>query len=155
MSFKIINENKVLQNTISPKLIEPGTHYFLNQSLKQCKQTKYNLYSHVFNFVSAIIFLGSISIFLYIQYKNHNNEKLKEKKEYDTQNQYQKIIHIIQEHNYDTMKQKQDIITNLPTYTNETIHNPLLSTAIHPPHQQNTEYKDPSKYLDANIKYFM
>lgn len=152
MSFKIIHENKVLQNMTYPKLIEPGTHYFLNQTLKQCKQQKYNLYNTIFNLTSAVLFIGSITIFLYIQYRNHNDIQVKQQKEYEKHEQYNKIVNIIQEHNYDKMKQKQNIITNLPTYTNETSHNPLLTTSFT---NVREEYKDPSKYLDPNIKYLV
>lgn len=152
MSFKIIHENKVLQNITYPKLIEPGTHYFLNKTLKQCKQQKYNLYNTIFNLTSAVLFIGSITIFLYIQYRNHNDVQVKEQKEYEKHEQYNKIVNIIQEHNYDKMKQKQNIITNLPTYTNETSHNPLLTTSFT---NVREGYKDPSKYLDPNIKYLV
>lgn len=136
MGFSIINDNKIIKKALNPKLIEPGTYYFFKETLKNCKKTKYNVYNNLFNIIITIIFVLGISLFLYIQYKNRNDEKLREKKEFEKQNQYSKIVKIIQEHNYEKAKEKQQIITNLPTNTSD-------------------EYLGPQHLLDENIKYFI
>lgn len=150
MSYTLLNNN-IIKEVISPKLIEPGTHYFFKETLKNCKKIKYSFYNKLFNIIITLIFVLAISTFLYIQYKNVNNKKLKENQEKIKEYQYGKIMRIIEEHNQEKARQRQELITNLPTNTS------IKKTFNNNNNINNNEeqYLGAEHLLDPNIKFFM
>ena len=64
-----------------PKLIEPGTKYFLYETLKKCNLNKKNLYNTLFNLGLLLIFIFILGMILI--YKNNTkmtiNDKIKKK----------------------------------------------------------------------------
>ena len=53
----------------TPMLIEPGTKYFLNETLKKCNNVKNTYYNLVYNTIGFIIFFLILAIFLIVRYK--------------------------------------------------------------------------------------
>lgn len=58
-----------MNNTISPKLIEPGVRYFLSGTLKECRKFKDNNATIIFNFSMTCLLFMLIGGFLYYRYK--------------------------------------------------------------------------------------
>lgn len=74
-----------IRNPIS--LIEPGVKSFLKISLQNCKQLKEQYYSAIFNASAFAVFVGIVSIILFIKYKfkstpEERENKLQEQREY-------------------------------------------------------------------------
>ena len=68
------------ENFSRPLLIEPGTRYFLNETLKKCHIFKENYKNVLFNIVLFILFLLILGIVLAIKYKGKLTlEEIKEK----------------------------------------------------------------------------
>ena len=94
-----------------PKLIEPGTKYFLYETLKKCNLNKKNLYNTLFNLGLLLIFIFILGMILI--YKNNTkmtiNDKIK-KKELQTRYILDKIK------KYKMNKEKSENITTLPNF---------------------------------------
>lgn len=101
-----------------PKLVEPGTKYFLNETLKKCNKIKNTYYNFVYNTIGFITFFVILGIFLFIRYKGkltpvEKEIKLRKQKTY--------ILSKIKQMQ-DINKQQQQIsnmITDLPKLTND------------------------------------
>lgn len=98
-----------------PLLIEPGVKYFLEKSLNQCNKFKENHYSFLFNIILGLIFIFIVSIILYSKYKGHitpeeKMSKLRKEKQYI-------MTKLIQLSDY-KKKSSQNLITNLPDWSN-------------------------------------
>ncbi len=96
-----------------PKLIEPGTRYFLNASLNRCSELKNKYYNLVFNITVFIGLLSTIGLILYFKYKGrlskHDMEiKETQKREY--------VMSRIKNYQDTRRKEQQQIITNLPKW---------------------------------------
>lgn len=99
-----------------PLLIEPGVKYFLNETLKQCKEFK-NKYNNILLnlglFVAFIMILGLILLFMY-KGKLTPSEK--------AQRNYQQQQYILSKiRNFEEAKKlaSQELITGLPAWENE------------------------------------
>ena len=101
------------KNTGPPKLIEPGTRYFLNASLNRCSEIKNKYYNQIFN-ISVFIFLSCIiGLVLFFKYKGRLSKyemeiKETQKKEY--------IMSKIKNYQDTRRKEQQQMITNLPKW---------------------------------------
>jgi uncharacterized membrane protein len=93
-------------------LIEPGTRYFLDKTLKECHKTKMNYLNILYNIGYLFLFLLIVSLFLYYQYYN---KKSFEQKKHD---EIEKDMYILQKiHQYQRDKQHfEERITNLPRW---------------------------------------
>ena len=94
-------------------LVEPGVKYFFNETLKQCKNTKYSYYNSLFNFTLTVMFLLIVGLILLTNYKNKQNsyqrrEKLRKQEEYLAS----KIHKIKQEQ----QRERGQMITNIPEF---------------------------------------
>jgi hypothetical protein len=86
------------KNSGPPKLIEPGTRYFLNASLNRCNEIKNKYYNQIFN---ISVFKGRLS-------KYEMEIKETQKKEY--------IMSKIKNYQDTRRKERQQMITNLPKW---------------------------------------
>lgn len=98
---------------INPRLIEPGVKYFLNETLKQCKEFKNQYHNLLFNIVLFLVFITILSTILLIKYKGKLTPSEKEMKNREKQ---QYILSKIK--NYQDAKRiaQQELITGLPQW---------------------------------------
>jgi hypothetical protein len=99
-----------------PLLIEPGVKYFLNETLKQCRdfKNKYqNLLLNVGLFFGFLILLGLI---LFFKYKGKLTSSEKAQRNYEQQ---QYILSKIQNFQEAKKRASQELITGLPAWENE------------------------------------
>jgi hypothetical protein len=108
-------------------LIEPGTHYFINQTLKNCKIVKEEYYNNIFNIALFLSLLLLIIFLLIIRYKGKITPVEKKNKERVKQ---EYILSKIKNYQDAKQRHRQEIITNLPKWENneyEIIHRKLYS----------------------------
>jgi len=96
----------------TPKLIEPGVKYFIQSTLKRCRENKHTYFSFLFNIICFISFISFLICFLIYKYKGklsplEKEEKLKQQKYY--------IFSKIKQ--FQSM-QSNNLITNLPKWNN-------------------------------------
>jgi len=99
-----------------PTLIEPGTKYFLNQTLKQSHNYKIKFYNQMFNiglFITFFIILGAILLY---KYKGRLTPTEKENKNKEKQ---QYILTRIKKFQDAKRIAHQELITGLPEWENE------------------------------------
>ena len=99
-----------------PLLIEPGVKYFLNETLKQCRdfKNKYqNLLLNVGLFFGFLILLGLI---LFFKYKGKLTPSEKAQRNYEQQ---QYILSKITNFQEAKKRASQELITGLPAWENE------------------------------------
>jgi hypothetical protein len=94
-----------------PNLIEPGTKYFLRNTLESCKKFRERHINFIFNLTLIIGFLIVLGIILYFRFKGNINpeekrKKLRKEKEYI-------LTKLVQLSDY-KKKKSQNLITNLP-----------------------------------------
>jgi hypothetical protein len=94
-----------------PELIEPGTKYFLSESLKQCKQVKDSWTNIYCNLAFILIFTGILALVLYNKYKGREQaEKESEKKNLEKELYLSRLLQ-----KYQASKADNRVgITNLP-----------------------------------------
>ena len=98
----------------SPNLVEPGTRYFLYETLKNCNKNKKNLYNLLINLSLLIFVVGGISSFLYYRYKN---KKYDESRLIEKQREKElAIVTTIKKLNEKHYKEKGYLITDLPKF---------------------------------------
>jgi hypothetical protein len=105
-----------LESFTKPVLIEPGVKYFLNETLKQCRdfKNKYNnLLINVSLFLFFILILGAILIYKY-KGKLTPQEKIEKTKE-----KQQYILSKIKMLQEEKKRAHQEIITGLPNFSND------------------------------------
>jgi hypothetical protein len=98
-----------------PTLVEPGTKYFLKETLKQCRDFKNKYNNTLFNISIGVAFFILIAIILFIKYKGKPTPAEKERKNKEKQ---QYILSKIK--NYQDAKRaaQQELITGLPDWDN-------------------------------------
>ena len=72
-------------NLQPPILVEPGVKYFLNTTLKQCKDFKEKYNNVVFNIGGFLLFVGVMSCILIYKYKGKLNPSEKRQQELQKQ----------------------------------------------------------------------
>ena len=99
-----------------PSLIEPGVKFFLNETLKQCKDFKNKHNNTIFNIGLFLFFLFLLGAILLYKYKGKLT--VPEKRKQDREKQ-QYILSKIK--NFQDAKRiaQQELITGLPTWENE------------------------------------
>jgi hypothetical protein len=99
-----------------PLLIEPGVKYFLNETLKQCREFKnkyQNILLNVGLFFGFLILLGLILLF---KYKGKLTSSEKAQRNYEQQ---QYILSKIKNFQEAKKRASQELITGLPAWENE------------------------------------
>ncbi len=99
----------------SPMLTEPGVKYFINETLKQCRQFKENHQHIIFNIGLLVMFFIILGVFLFYKYKGKLSEEEIEQKEL-LKKQY--ILSKIRNFKDAKIKSQQELITGLPHYEN-------------------------------------
>jgi hypothetical protein len=99
-----------------PRLIEPGTKYFLNETLKQCNVYKNNYYNLVINIGLFIGFLTILGLILLYKYKGRLTQIEKQNKDKEKQQYILSKIKIFQEAK---KVAHQELISGLPGWDNE------------------------------------
>ena len=103
-------------NLQPPILVEPGVKYFLNTTLKQCKDFKEKYHNVVFNIGGFLLFIVVLAGILIYKYKGKLNNS--EKRQLELQKQ-EYILSKIKNYQDAKRKESQDLITGLPTWNNE------------------------------------
>lgn len=96
---------------IKPELIEPGTKYFLRNTLESCKKFREKHINFIFNLTLIFGFFIILAIILYFRYKGNISQEEKTKK-LKREKQYI-MTKLIQLSDY-KRKKSQNLITNLP-----------------------------------------
>ena len=96
-----------------PRLIEPGTRYFIKESLKNSNKFRTNYNNNVINVSLFVIFIIILGIFLFIRYKGkltplEKENKLNEQKTY--------ILSKIKQLQDVKRQRSQELVTNLPKF---------------------------------------
>lgn len=107
-----------LQET--PALIEPGTKYFLRETLKNCNNKKVYYYSLLFNLICFFLFFGILGTFLYYKKKYRLTPKEKEKKKIQEQ---EYIMTKLRNFNEEAQRKHNLLITNLPRFESKLSNN--------------------------------
>lgn len=103
-------------NFTKPILTEPGVKYFLNETLKQCREFKNTYHNLLFNISLFILFTIILGSLLLVKYKGKLTPSEKEIKNREKQ---QYILSKIK--NYQDAKQiaQQELISGLPQWETE------------------------------------
>ena len=112
--IKVISMN--YDDFSKPLLIEPGVKYFLNETLKQCRDIKnkyQNILLNVGLFLGFLILLGLILLF---KYKGKLTSSEKAQRNYEQQ---QYILSKIKNFQEAKKRASQELITGLPDWENE------------------------------------
>jgi hypothetical protein len=102
----------------SPRLIEPGMKYFIDESLKGCNNIK-KKYNN--NFINIVLLIGFITItgsILY--YKSKNREKHKKEKEEKERKAKENLYNIVNKVSEEQYRIKGNLITSIPKFEENT-----------------------------------
>ena len=105
-----------MNNLLRPTLIEPGVKYFLDETLKNCHETKKTYFNMIVNSCLFLLFILIIGFILRIKYKGKltpREQKIKDRKIQEYLISKLKIMEV------DRRRNQQDLITNLPVYKSE------------------------------------
>jgi hypothetical protein len=119
----------------SPKLIEPGVKYYINNTLQKCQYMKETFNYYIYNFYYLAILLLLLGGFLLFKYKGKLTPiEIKAKKNEEKKIIYTNLMKINKiKHNMDS----ENMLTGLPVWntnnydnlntnkTNPNIHNPI------------------------------
>ena len=96
-----------------PFLVEPGTRYFLSETLKQSHLYRLKYENYIINIGLFLLFLICLCSLLYYKYKGRLTPEEKEQKEIEKQQYILKKIKTFQE---DKLRMQQQLITGLPLW---------------------------------------
>ena len=106
------------------RLVEPGTKYFFNETLKMCKKSKSMYYNNIYNISLFVMFFSILGITLYYNYNSKTYKKKNEKINNEKKQEY--ILSLVAKMNK-INKEKQiqnninnNLITNLPCFETQT-----------------------------------
>ena len=105
-----------MNSALKPRLTEPGVRFFLDNTLKNCHQTKKDYFDKIVNSCLFFLFLFILGIILRTKYKGKltpREKKIKERKLQEYLIAKLKIMEV------DRRRNQQDLITNLPIYKSE------------------------------------
>jgi hypothetical protein len=100
----------------APSLVEPGTRFFLNQTLNNCSMFKKKYYNDMLNWTIACMIVFAIGAFLYYKYKGKPTPSQKMLKDREKQHY---ILSRIQNYQDAKKRQSHTNITGLPSWENE------------------------------------
>ena len=99
-----------------PRLVEPGTRYFLGETLNNCAAFKKKYYNDMLNWAIACILIFIFGVLLYYKYKGKPTPSQKMLKDREKQHY---ILSRIQNYQEAKKAQSHAIITGLPSWENE------------------------------------
>ena len=100
-------------NYVRPSLTEPGVTYFLQETLKQCKEKREIFNTRVFNLVLFGGFTLILASLLYYKYSTRPTEKDRKRKK---QLKREYFINKVRQLEAKKAKQLNETITNLPKF---------------------------------------
>lgn len=100
-------------NYVRPSLTEPGVTYFLQETLKQCKQKREIFNNRLFNFVLLGGFTVILAGLLYYKYSTRPTEKDRKRKKHLKRDYFITKVRQLQAKK---AKQLNQTITNLPKF---------------------------------------
>jgi len=100
-------------NYVRPSLTEPGVTYFLQETLKQCKEKREIFNTRVFNLVLFGGFTVILASLLYYKYSTRPTEKDRKRKK---QLKRDYFINKVRQLEAKKAKQLNETITNLPKF---------------------------------------
>lgn len=99
-----------------PRLVEPGTRYFLGETLNNCAAFKKKYYNDMLNWSIACILICIFATLLYYKYKGKPTPSQKMLKDREKQHY---VLSRIQNYQEAKKAQSHAIITGLPSWENE------------------------------------
>ena len=99
-----------------PSLIEPGVKYFLNETLKNCRNKKQLSEKININIALLVVFLFIVGSILYYKWKN--KPTLEELKQKDNLKKHY-ILNKIKQITDKKLKDRNETITNLPKFESD------------------------------------
>jgi len=99
-----------------PFLVEPGTKYFLNETLKQSHDFRTKYQNYIINIGLFVLFLLCFGGLLYYKYKGRLTPLEKQQKEREKQ---QYILSKIKNFQDNKRRMQQELITGLPEWDSE------------------------------------
>jgi hypothetical protein len=125
MNFDIVNYANSQFNkstnvlTDKPKLVDNGVKYFLREVLKNCHNYKQKNINTFYNITMFIFFILILGIILIMRYKgNSMSKKYYEKSMKDKEYIMSKLIYYNRQNLDNQQKLRNNMITNLPDYSN-------------------------------------
>ncbi len=117
--LKVDYMNYGYNDVSKPLLTEPGVKYFLNETLKQCRDFKAKHHNVILNIALFFLFFFILGGFLLYKYKGkltpqERHEKDNEKMQY--------ILSKISNFQLEKKRESQELITGLPHWKNEYSH---------------------------------
>ena len=104
------------KNYIIPSLIEPGTKYFLKETLKNCRKKKNKYYSELINLGLFCFFFVLFGGIIYYKYRTRPDDESRKKKQHLKQTY---ILSKIQSLTDKVHKKEENRITNLPRFESD------------------------------------
>ena len=99
-----------------PSLTEPGVKYFINTTLKNCREFKNKYNNILLNVVLIGLFIILVCFVLLVKYKGKLTPHEKELK---NREKHQYILSKIKNYQNAKLNAQQQLITGLPHYTND------------------------------------
>ena len=101
-----------------PLLIEPGTKYFLSETLKNCNKTKTYYNNILINFSLLCVFILVLALYLAFKYnlKKKKSKKDKKKSQLDIENY---ILSKLGNVFHQEQMRNEELITNLPKFESD------------------------------------
>jgi hypothetical protein len=133
-NFKLNNSSSLNRtNDISisekPKLVDNGVKYFFKEVLKGCHNYKQKNYNTFFNASMLILFVLVLTSILFMRHKgNKSSMEYYEKSMKDKDYIMSKLIYYNRQNIDNQQKIKNNMITNLPDYSNHVEANLLHKT---------------------------
>lgn len=118
-----------INNGTNPKLVDDGVKLFFKEVLKGCNKYKQANYNTFYNVLMFSAFCLILSILLYTRYKGPNNYKsYYEKTLKDKEYIMSKLVYYNRQNLDQQQKIRNNMITNLPDYSNHPEANLLHKT---------------------------
>lgn len=137
MNFNILDYTNFKSNNLAnekttsekPKLVDNGVKYFFKEVLKECHNYKQNNYNTFYNISMFLLFILVLASILYMRYKgNKSSTKYYEKSMKDKDYIMSKLIYYNRQNIDNQQKIRNNMITNLPDYSNHVEANLLHKT---------------------------
>lgn len=118
-NFNNTNYNNNTENKTIPKLIAPNVKFFFKNILKNCNNIKNNNFNFFYNLTLFFIFIIILFCILFFKYKGYKNSiQNYEKNLKDKQYIMSKLIFYNKTNIENNQRIKNNMITNLPDYSN-------------------------------------
>ena len=101
-----------------PILIEPGTKYFLSETLKNCNKTRLYYSNIFFNTMLLVLFITIVALYLAYKYKIKRLKNLEDKNKNKHEVQ-EYILNKLANVFYEGQMKNEEMLTNLPKFESD------------------------------------